>query len=116
MCRDGRIMFTEDVVEWEEVPEGTPVSMNLWGFTEEIITEIENRFAAFLKKNTDNPLKCEYYIPFVVDELAKEGKAKIKALTTTEKWYGVTYKEDKQSVVDALKEKTEQGIYPAPLW
>ncbi|MBR5438245.1 MAG: nucleotidyltransferase [Clostridia bacterium] len=116
MYRDGKIMFTEDEVKWEEIPEGTPVSMNLWGFTAEILTEIENRFADFLKKNADNPLKCEYYIPFVVDELAKEGKAKIKALTTTEKWYGVTYKEDKQSVMDALKEKSEQGIYPAPLW
>ena len=116
MYRDEKIMFTEDEVEWEEIPEGTPVSMNLWGFTAEILTEIENRFADFLKKNADNPLKCEYYIPFVVDELAKEGKAKIKALTTTEKWYGVTYKEDKQSVMDALKEKSEQGIYPAPLW
>ncbi len=116
MYRDGKIMFTEDEEGWEEIPAGTPVSMNLWGFTPEIITEIENRFAAFLTKNADNPLKCEFYIPFVVDELVKEGKARVTALTTPEKWYGVTYKEDKQSVTDALKEKTEQGIYPAPLW
>ncbi len=116
MYRDGKIMFTEDEENWLEISAGTPVSMNLWGFTPEIITEIESRFTAFLKKNADNPLKCEFYIPFVVDELVKEGKAKVKALATPEKWYGVTYKEDKQSVMDALKEKTEQGIYPAPLW
>ncbi|MBQ7118123.1 MAG: nucleotidyltransferase [Clostridia bacterium] len=116
MYRDGKIMFTEDEQVWEEIPVGTPVSMNLWGFTPEIFTEIESRFAAFLKKNADNPLKCEYYIPFLVDELVKEGKAKVTALTTPEKWYGVTYKEDKKSVTDALKEKAEQGIYPAPLW
>lgn len=116
MYRDGKIMFTEDEESWEEIPEGTPVSMNLWGFTSEILTEIENRFADFLKKNADNALKCEYYIPLVVDELVKEGKAKVKALDTDEKWYGVTYKEDKQSVMDALREKTEKGIYPTPLW
>ncbi len=116
MCRDGKIMFTEDEENWEEIPAGTPVSMNLWGFTPQIITEIENRFADFLKKNADNPLKCEFYIPFVVDELVKEGKARVTALTTPEKWYGVTYKEDKQSVMDALKEKHNDGTYPSPLW
>lgn len=116
MYRDGKIMFTEDEENWTEIPEGTPVSMNLWGFTPEIITEIEGRFANFLKENADNPLKCEFYIPFVVDELVKEGKARVRALDTPEKWYGVTYKEDKQSVMDALKEKTDKGIYPAPLW
>lgn len=116
MYRDGKIMFTEDEEVWEEIPEGTPVSMNLWGFTSEILTEIEDRFADFLRKNADNALKCEYYIPLVVDELVKEGKAKVKALDTDEKWYGVTYKEDKQSVMDALREKTEKGVYPKPLW
>ena len=116
MIRKGKIMFTEDEESWTEIPEGTPVSMNLWGFTPEIFTEIENRFADFLRANKDNPLKCEFYIPFVVDELVKEGKARVTALTTPEKWYGVTYKEDKLSVMAALKEKAEQGLYPTPLW
>ena len=116
MYRDGKIMFTEDEEVWEEIPEGTPVSMNLWGFTSEILTEIENRFADFLRKNADNALKCEYYIPLGVDELVKEGKARVKALDTAEKWYGVTYKEDKTSVMDALREKSEKGLYPKPLW
>ncbi|MBQ9914434.1 MAG: nucleotidyltransferase [Clostridia bacterium] len=117
MYRDGKIMFTEDGESWEEIHKGTPVSMNLWGFTPEIITEIEDRFAAFLRKNLDtNPLRCEYYIPFVVDELVKEGKARVTALTTPERWYGVTYKEDKQSVTDALSKKHNEGLYPTPLW
>ena len=116
MYREGKIMFTEDDESWTEIPEGTPVSMNLWGFTPEILTEIDSRFADFLKSNEDNLLKCEYYIPLVVDELVKECKAKVKALSTPERWYGVTYKEDKKSVTDALKEKAEQGIYPMPLW
>ena len=116
MYRDGKIMFTEDEEVWEEIPEGTPVSMNLWGFTSEILTEIENRFADFLRKNADNALKCEYYIPLGVDELVKEGKARVKALDTAEKWYGVTYKEDETSVMDALREKSEKGLYPKPLW
>ena len=116
MYRDGKIMFTEDEENWTEIPEGTPVSMNFWGFSEEILTEIENRFGAFLEENKDNLLKCEYYIPLVVDQLVKEGKAEIRALTTSEKWYGVTYKEDKDFVKSALKEKTAEGIYPAPLW
>lgn len=116
MYRNGKIMFTEDEESWEEIPEGTPVSMNLWGFTEDIMREIENRFSAFLEMNKDNMLKCEYYIPLVVDELVKEGKAQVRALESPEKWYGVTYKEDKDIVKNALKEKTESGLYPAPLW
>ncbi len=116
MYRDGKIMFTEDEENWEEIPEGSPVSMNLWGFTPEIITEIESRFSDFLKSNEKKPLKCEFYIPLVVDQLIKEGKARVKALSTSEKWYGVTYKEDKQSVMDALRRKAEQGLYPYPLW
>ncbi len=116
MYRDGKIMYTEDDESWTEIPEGTPVSMNLWGFTEEIFAEIEKRFSVFLEKNKDNPLKCEYYIPLVVDELVKEGKAEIKALTTPEKWYGVTYKKDADAVKAAFKEKTDSGLYPSPLW
>ena len=77
----------------------------------------ENRFAAFLEKGIkENPLKCEYFIPFVVDELLKEGKAEVKVLETTEKWYGVTYKEDKAFVKQALNEKVNDGVYPEKLW
>lgn len=114
--RDGKIMFTEDEETWTEIPEGTTVSMNCWGFSPEMLTELENRFAECLCKNKDNMLKCEYFLPFVVDDLLKEGRVEVKVLSTAEKWYGVTYKEDRAAVASALKEKTEQGFYPECLW
>ena len=115
--RDGKIMFTEDDGEsWTELQRGSTVSMNCWGFSNMMLTELKARFAAFLDRNKDNMLKCEYFLPFVVDELLKEGKVSVKVLDTTEKWYGVTYKEDKQAVVDALRNKVAQGVYPEKLW
>lgn len=113
-----KIQFTEDDGEsWTDIPEGTTVSMNCWGFTADMMTELENRFAPFLEKGIkENPLKCEYFIPFVVDDLLKEGKAEVKVLETTEKWYGVTYKEDKAFVKQALTQKVADGVYPEKLW
>ena len=115
---DGKIQFTEnDGESWTDIPEGTTVSMNCWGFSPEMMAELEKRFAAFLEKGLkENPLKCEYFLPFVVDELLKEGKAEVKVLETTEKWYGVTYKEDREQVVAALRDKVNQGVYPEKLW
>ena len=115
--RDGKIMFTEDDgATWTELAEGSTVSMNCWGFSGMMMTELKNRFSAFLDKNADNPLNCEYFLPFVVDELLKEGKVSVKVMDTTEKWYGVTYKEDKAVVMDALRQKVLDGIYPEKLW
>lgn len=114
--RDGKIMFTEDGESWTEIPEGTTVSMNCWGFTPVMMEELENRFAACLERNKDNMLKCEYFLPFVVDELLKEDKAEVQVLSTKEKWYGVTYKEDKAVVVNAIREKVKEGEYPPCLW
>lgn len=116
MRHEGVIAYTEDDETWAEIPEGTPVSMNLWGFTEELMAELEKRFVLFFEKNKTDLSKCEFFIPFVVDELIKEGKARVKVLETTEKWYGVTYKEDAATVAAALKEKAKEGIYPLPLW
>ena len=114
--RDGKIMFTEDDESWTEIAEGTTVSMNCWGFTPVMMKELGDRFAACLERNKDNMLKCEYFLPFVVDELLKEDKAVVKVLSTKEKWYGVTYKEDKPVVVNAIIEKVEKGEYPECLW
>ena len=115
---DGRIQFTEnDGESWTDISEGTTVSMNCWGFSTEMMKELEARFAAFLEKGIkENPLKCEYFLPFVVDELLKEGKAEVKVLSTTEKWYGVTYKQDRAFVVEALGAKIKEGVYPEKLW
>jgi len=94
-----------------------PVSMNMWGFTGGFMKELVNRFPVFLQKNIpENPLKCEYFLPFVVDELLKEKKATVKVLTTQDKWYGVTYKEDKPVVVAAIQKLKDQGLYPQGLW
>ncbi len=114
--RNGKIAFTEDGENWTDIPEGTTVSMNCWGFTKEMMAELETRFADFLNKNKDNMLKCEYFIPFVVDDVLKDGKAEVRVLSTKEKWYGVTYKEDRESVVTALREKIADGFYPENLW
>lgn len=98
--------FSEDNGKtWMSLPKGTPVSMNFWGFTPDFMTELDKRFPAFLEKGLkENPLKCEYFLPFVVDEVRKEGIADVKVLYTHDKWHGVTYKEDKPDIVKALKE------------
>lgn len=115
---DGKIQYTEDDgATWTDISEGTTVSMNCWGFSPEMMVELGNRFSAFLEKGViENPLKCEYFLPFVVDELLKENKAQVKVLETSEKWYGVTYKEDRSSVAEALGKKISEGIYPEKLW
>lgn len=116
--RDGGAAYTEDDGKtWTALPVDTPVSMNMWGFTGGFMKELEARFPVFLEKNIPvNPLKCEYFLPFVVDELLKEKKATVKVLTTQDKWYGVTYKEDKPVVVAAIQSLKDQGLYPQGLW
>ena len=110
--RGGEIYYTEDGTDYELDPE-TLVSMNLWGFTPSYIAECKARFAAFLDENlARNPLKCEFFLPTVVFDLIKEGKADVKVLDNTDKWYGVTYKEDKASVVEAFRALREAGVYP----
>ena len=105
------------VAELTDLPGDTPVSMNLWGFGKSFLDEAENRFAAWLDANLPtNPLKCEYFLPLVVTELIEEGKAKIQVLRSTDKWYGVTYREDKPLVVEAIARKTAEGQYPENLW
>ena len=116
--RDGGAAYTEDDGKtWTSLPGDTPVSMNMWGFTGGFMKELVNRFPVFLQKNIpENPLKCEYFLPFVVDELLKEKKATVKVLTTQDEWYGVTYKEDKPVVVAAIQKLKDQGLYPQGLW
>lgn len=118
MRRDGGIAFTEDDgATWTDLEEGTTVSMNFWGFTRSFVEEMQARFPAFLDKAlAENPLKGEYFLPGVVDQLIKEDKASVKVLKSADKWYGVTYKEDKQSVVDALQSMKDKGLYPEKLW
>jgi bifunctional N-acetylglucosamine-1-phosphate-uridyltransferase/glucosamine-1-phosphate-acetyltransferase GlmU-like protein len=114
---DGGIHYTEDGENWVDLPEDTIVSMNMWGFTPSFLDEIEKGFAAFLDNAMKtNPLKGEYYLPLVVQNLLAADKATVKVLTSPDKWYGVTYAADKPLVVAALREKTETGLYPDGLW
>lgn len=110
--------FTEDDGNsWTELSKETLVSMNLWGFTESILKELSSRFISFLDRElTQNPVKCEYFLPFVVDELLKEGKAEVSVLKSSDRWYGVTYKEDKENVVKAIGQLKQSGLYPDILW
>lgn len=110
--------FSEDDGKtWTPLAGDTIVSMNLWGFTASFLREAEARFPAFLDKALEeNPLKGEYFLPSVVTQLLDEGKARVKVLRSHDKWYGVTYKEDKPVVVAAIAEKTAQGLYPDKLW
>ena len=114
---DGGIHFTEDGENWVELTEDTIVSMNMWGFTPSFLEEIERGFAAFLDNAyKTNPLKGEYFLPFVVQTLLSAGQATVKVHTSPDKWYGVTYAADKPVIVAALQEKTREGLYPDGLW
>ncbi len=109
--------YTEDGENFTFLEANTPVSMNLWGFQHSILDAIESNFEAFLRENLPkNPLKCEYFLPFVPDLLLKAGKASVKVLHTSEKWYGVTYKEDKPKVMAAIEDMKNKGLYPRYLW
>ena len=92
------------------IPLETIVSMNMWGLMPSVFESVKEDFVKFLG-NLSNPLKEEFYIPFVVDNMIKHKGEKVRVLETDEKWYGVTYKEDKDTVVDAMKKFVEDGYY-----
>ncbi|MCI8538968.1 MAG: NTP transferase domain-containing protein [Oscillospiraceae bacterium] len=112
------LRFTEDGGQsWTELPEDTIVSLNMWGFNRSFLDEALARFPAFLDKAlAENPEKGEYFLPSVVSQLIDEGKARVKVLRSGDRWYGVTYREDKPEVVAAIAEKTAAGLYPDQLW
>ena len=116
--RDGGIAYTEDDgATWVSVPADTTVSMNMWGFTRSILDEIKAGFPAFLNEGLKkNPMKCEYFLPAVVSDLLGEDRATVAVLKSADKWYGVTYKEDKPVVMSAIKKMKDDGLYPAHLW
>lgn len=109
--------YTEDGETFHPLSGDTVVSMNLWGFSPRILTEIEQRFPAFLRENEEkNPLRCEFYLPTVANAQIQESTAKIHVLNTTETWYGVTYREDLASVQEAIAKMREEGKYPEILF
>lgn len=112
---DGDIQFVDENGQKVVLEENTPVSMNMWGFTPDYFTYSEEYFKEFLNENMSN-LKCEYFIPLMVNKLITEGTARVKVLDTTSKWFGVTYAADRQGVVDKIMALVEAGEYPSKLF
>jgi len=102
---------TEKIIE-----PSTIVSMNMFGFTKEFAEHLDFYFKEFLKENQNNLETCEYFLPTVVATLIQENKVDVDVLSTTSKWYGITYKEDKDEVVRSIKKLADDGIYPKNLW
>ena len=127
VSEEGYLLDVEETTEIAEkdgvavTPEKTiplqqPVSMNMWGFTPDFMEELNARFSEFLDGIEGNELKAEYFLPAVVDSLIKEGKAQVSVLDTNDKWFGVTYKEDKEYVVKAFEQLVKTGAYPEKLF
>ena len=112
--RGNAAVYTEDEgTTWENLPFESIVSMNMWGFSHGMMDELDARFPSFMEKTLkDDPIKGEYFLPTVVDELIREGRATVSVEMTPDKWYGVTYKEDRKVVVNAIKAMEKSGKYP----
>ncbi len=108
--------YTDNGEDWFEIPKGSVVSMNIWGFTSSIFKEIAAGFPEFFTRNQTNLMKAEYFLPEIVGDLVNKGKASVKVLASDERWYGVTYQQDKLPVKQALFDRIHRGIYPANLW
>jgi len=92
------------------------VSMNMWGLPNNFLSELEKGFEEFLGSITEKDIKKEYLLPLVIDRCIKEKKAKVKVLKTSDKWFGVTYKEDKELVIKSIRELIKKGVYPEKLF
>ncbi len=110
--------FTEDGGNTYTALSGDSIaSMNMWGYNKEFIDELEKRFPKFLSTTAkENPLKSEFFLPIVVDDMLKDGIASVDVLTTPDKWYGVTYAEDKPQVTAGIQSLKDKGLYPDKLW
>jgi hypothetical protein len=108
--------YTEDGINWHPLPLDAVVSMNMWGFYPSLFPELQAHFSAFLEASQENMLKAEYFLPSVVNDLVKADKAQVQVLRTAERWYGMTYLEDRPVVKAAIHELVNQGVYPVKLW
>lgn len=110
------IRHTENDRDWTPLDGDSWVSMNFWGFTPALFAELEARFPRFLETAAADSPKAEFLIPEVVGELVREGKARVKILPTRERWFGVTYPEDRPAFQAAILELIDRGVYPRNLW
>ncbi len=116
MTDDGAA-YTENDKDWIKIATDSVTSMNIWGFSSDFLKEIDKAFTRFYKEVLPGNIeKAECYLPFVVDELIKNGKATVKVLSSSDKWFGVTYKEDKEYVRKMISELKAKGVYPRDLW
>jgi hypothetical protein len=113
-AKDGGIVYEESAKEFP-LDASTPVSMNFWGFTPDVFKITEQLFIDFVHKNEENP-KAEFFIPLIADYLIKNEIATFKVIPTDAKWFGVTYKEDKEIVQNNISKLVSDGVYPAKLW
>lgn len=111
---DGKVYF-KDGDNLVELDEDCYVSMNFWGFMPKFFSQAEKQFRQFVEDNYTNE-KAEYYIPFAVENLMRDGEVEVKVLECNAKWMGVTYKEDKPVVVEKIKALVDQGVYPTSLF
>ncbi|HHV41536.1 MAG TPA: nucleotidyltransferase [Clostridiaceae bacterium] len=108
---------TDGGKSWTKLPANTPVSMNFWGVSASFLDELDRRFPVFLRDDVKNdPLKAEFLLPEIIDACIKEGKVNVFAMPVSDRWYGMTYREDKTLIMSALADLTEQGLYPDKLW
>ncbi len=112
IIRRGDKVQYEDFDEPVELDEDSIVSMNMWCFAPNMLEKLEVRFTEFFKTVSENPQKAEFYLPFAVADMLKDSECTVEVLKSTDKWYGVTYKEDKPLIVEALQNKKNDGIYP----
>ena len=113
---DDKVKYTEDEISWHELDKNAATSMNFWGLTPDIFPLLSREVERFLREGIRNPLKDELYLPSVINNMIKKDEALVKVLKSNERWYGVTYNEDKKSVQKAIKELTCKGLYPEDLW
>lgn len=113
----GAAYTEDDGATWVPVALDTPVSMNMWAFSPSILKELEAAVEKFFAEEVEkNPLKSECFLPIEVDKLLKAGKATVEVLHSADKWFGVTYKEDKPFVMESIAKLKEAGVYPDVLW
>jgi len=112
---EGKIVFKDSNNNWNPLNGIEITSMNFWGFPPAIFEHLKRIFKTFIEANYKNP-KAEFYIPLAIDELIKEGEARVRILNTTDQWFGITYKEDKETTIQKLNNLIEQGMYPKSLW
>ena len=108
-------IFYIDGDEKHALPDNSVVSMNFWGFDHSIFPQLKQSFRRFLDEKSNDP-KAEFFIPIIVDELINSGQVKLKVMTSQDQWYGVTYKEDKETVMEVFAGFSNSGHYKVPVW